>query len=90
MVATYDKDNRDYFVYLRTLDKDKAALLHKRISEFWPDVEIKTFALDEPIYFLDLKIGDVITYNNVEVGEPDNDPDLKDKNITILRKERLV
>ena len=90
MVATYDKDTKDYYVYLRTLDKDKAELLRERIAEHWPDIEINTFALDEPIYFLDIKIGDVTTYNNIMVGNPEDDEDLKNKHITILRKERIV
>ena len=52
MVATYDKESKDYYVYLRTLDKDKAELLREKLSEHWPDIEINTFAMSQYIFLI--------------------------------------
>lgn len=90
-VALVDKNEQDAYVYLRTLDSKKAQKLHARISEHYPDVEIITYEIDEPVWFVDLKFIDGgTTANAILVGCPEDDPELKSKKVDITRRERLV
>jgi hypothetical protein len=91
-VAHVDKNEQDVYIYLRTLDSKKAEKLQKRISEHYPDVEILTHEIDEPVYFLNLEYidGTPATFNAICPGEPENDPELNSDKVRITRRERLV
>lgn len=90
-VALVDKNEQDAYVYLRTLDSKKAEKLRARISEHYPDVEIITHEIDEPVWFLDLEyIDGTATFNAISMGDPEDDPALKSNKVIIKRRERLV
>ena len=88
-VATFDKEQQDYFVYIRTLDSAKANKLRDILIEEYPEVEIITSEIDNPVYYLELEYPDGHTqFNVISVMEPENDPELA--TVTIKRKERLI
>ena len=90
-VAICDKNEQDVYVYLRTLDSKKAEKLRERIIEHYPDVEIITHEIDEPVYFINLSyIDGTATFNAISIGEPEDDPELKSDKVHIMSKERLV
>ena len=89
LVTSAPDEDGDYSVYLRTLDGVKANKLRDILVEDYPEVQIMTFSIDEPVYSLDLEYKDGYTQLNViSVGSPEDDPELA--RVTIKRKERLV
>lgn len=83
-----DQDG-NYSVYLRTLDGVKANQLRDRLTEYYPEIKIQTFPIDEPVYFLDIEYKDgFVQLNVVCPGRPEDDPELA--KVTIKRRERLV
>ena len=89
MVTSSPDEDGDYQVYIRTLDGVKANKLRDRLIDDYPEIQIMTFEIDSPVYYLDLEYPDGFTqFNVVCVGEPEDDDALT--KVTIKRKERLV
>ena len=89
LVVSPGEEQDDYFIYLRTLDGTKANKLLDILLEEYPDVEIITKEVDNPVYYLDLEYPDGhVQFNVVCVGKPEDDPELG--KVIIKRKKRLV
>ena len=92
MIVERDKTiDSDFYVYLRTLDGKKAQRLKEILDNDIPGIEMLTFEIDQPVYSVDLKYKDrKTTVNTISVGEPEHNTELKEMNVTITRKRRLI